>query len=164
MSEHDSPNWTAVGEAMAKRRKSEKLTQEDLHDAAHVSVSVIAELERGIPRKRRSPGTLERLSSALGWPRNHLDDILNRRATQASAAENLTPAEQALRSIGERLDNVDKKLDTVLAQQRDILWRLPRSSGMGIELAGSGHDQADHDRGDRGEGGQAVQDADAGAG
>jgi len=144
VSEHDLPDWTAVGEAVEAQRNALKMTQEELHVAARVSISVIAELERGITRKRRAPGTLERLSEALDWPANYLDDILNGRptpgrATPEQSVGDLTSAEEAFRSIGEKLDNLSGKLDALL-RHYDIVWQPGQSSGTSVELEGYGHE------------------------
>ena len=144
MSEHDLPAWTAVGAALEARRNALKMTQAELHVAARVSISVIAELEKGITRKRRTPGTLERLSEALDWPANYLDDILNGhskpgRSTPEQPAVGLTPAEEAFcRSIAEKLDNLNGKLDALL-NHYDIAWQPSQSSGTSVELPGYGH-------------------------
>ena len=143
MSEHDLPDWTAVGEAVEARRTALKMTQDELHVAARVSISVIAELENRIIRNRRAPGTLERLSEALGWSANYLDDKLNRRpvpgrATPEQAAGELTPAEKALRSIEGKLDNLSGKLDALL-KHYDIVWQPGQSSGTSVELGEYGH-------------------------
>ena len=137
MSEHDPGAWRAVGEAMEGRRNAlNKMTQEELQIAAQVSTSVIAELEQVVIRTRRAPGTLARLSKALRWPENHLDDILNGRtppecATPEQAADDLTSEEKALRSIGEKLDT--------LLKHYDIVWPPSQPSGIGVELESHEH-------------------------
>ena len=137
MSEHDPGAWRAVGEAMEGRRNAlNKMTQEELQIAAQVSTSVIAELEQVVIRTRRAPGTLARLSKALRWPENHLDDILNGRtppecATPEQAADDLTSEEKALRSIGEKLDTLHGKLDALL-KHYDIVWQPARHPGSAL--------------------------------
>ena len=143
MSEHDPQAWRAVGKALkAQRDDVLKMTQEELHVAAQVSISVIAELEKGLIRKR-VPGTLARLSKALRWPENHLDDMLNghatpERATPEQAVGGPTPSEEPLRSIGEKLDNVNGKLDALL-KHYDIVWPPSQPSGIGVELESHEH-------------------------
>jgi len=123
VSEHDPGAWRAVGEAMEGRRNAlNKMTQE--------------ELQQVVIRTRRAPGTLARLSKALRWPENHLDDILNGRtppecATPEQAADDLTSEEKALRSIGEKLDT--------LLKHYDIVWQPSPPSGISVELPGPGH-------------------------
>jgi transcriptional regulator with XRE-family HTH domain len=143
VSEHDVPDWAAVGEAMVKRRDAlNKMTQEELHVAARVSISAISELENGVIRNR-APGTLARLSKALRWPANHLDDILDKRtaperATPEQADDDLTSEEKALRSIEGKLDNLNGKLDALL-KHYDIVWQPGPPSGISVELTGPDH-------------------------
>jgi transcriptional regulator with XRE-family HTH domain len=137
---------------MEAQRNLLKMTQEDLHVAARVSISVIAELENGTTRKRRAPGTLERLSEALRWPANHLDNILNGRtppgrATPEQAVSDLTSAKNALRLIGEKLDNLNGKLDALL-KHYDIKWQPGQSSGISVDLEGYGHSYEPPEPGD----------------
>ena len=127
MSELEKRAWTAVGAALLARRKAQKMTQEELHEAADVSIFVISEIEKVRKIRDRGPGTLGRLSKALGWPENHLDSILIRHLTPGSvtpeqAAAELTPTEKAFREFGEKLDNLNGKLDALL-KRYDIMWQ-----------------------------------------
>jgi transcriptional regulator with XRE-family HTH domain len=144
VSEQDLGDWTAVGEALVARRKAQKMTQDELHDAADVSIFVISEIEKAEKIRNRAPGTLERLSRALDWPANHLDNILNRHLTPGPVTPeqpvgDLTPAEEAFRrSIEEKLDNLNGKLDALL-KHHDIMWQPGQSSGTSVEPPGYDH-------------------------
>jgi transcriptional regulator with XRE-family HTH domain len=144
VSEQALPDWEAVGEALEAQRNALKMTQDELHVAARVSISVIAEIEKAEKIRNRAPGTLERLSRALDWPANHLDNILNRHPTPVPAtpeqpAGNLTPAEEAFRrSVAEKLDNLNGKLDALL-KHHDIVWQSGHSSETSVELPGYDH-------------------------
>jgi hypothetical protein len=103
-------------------------------------VPVISEIEK---IRDRGPGTLGRLSEALDWPENHLDNILNRHlkpglATPEHPASDLTPAEKAFLSFGEKLDKLNGKLDALL-KHYDIVWQPGEPSGTSIDLAGYDH-------------------------
>jgi hypothetical protein len=143
VSKHDPRAWKAVGKAVKEQRDDVlKMTQEELHVAAQISISVIAEIEKVVIRER-VPGTLPRLSKALRWPENYLDDILNGHATPElatpeQAVGDPTPPEESLRSIGKKLDNVNGKLDALL-KHYDIVWEPGQPSGIGFELEGDGH-------------------------
>jgi hypothetical protein len=144
VSKHDPRAWKAVGKAVKKQRGAlDQMTQEELHVAAQVGISVISELENGVIIRDRAPGTLARLSEALHWPANHLDDLLKGRTTPGSAipeqsADDPAPTEESLRSIGEKLDNVNGKLDALL-QHYDIVWQPSPPSGIRVELTGPDH-------------------------
>jgi hypothetical protein len=138
VSEHDPQAWKAVGEAVkAQRGALDKMTQEELRVAARVGISVISELENGVIRDR-APGTLPRLSQALGWSANHLDDMLEGRTTPEQAVGDPPPTDESLRSIGEKLDNVNGKLDALL-NHYDIVWEPGQPSGIGFELEDDNH-------------------------
>jgi transcriptional regulator with XRE-family HTH domain len=143
VSEQELRGWTAVGEALVARRKAQKMTQKQLHDAADVSIFVISEIEKVSKIRDRGPGTLGRLSGALDWPENHLDNILSRHlnpglAAPEQSASGLTPAEKAFLSFGEKLDKINGKLDALL-KHYDIVWQPGESSGTSVDLAGYDH-------------------------
>jgi hypothetical protein len=144
LSEQELRGWTAVGDALVAQRKARNMTQAKLRDAAEVSIFVISEIETVRKIRDRGPGTLGRLSEALGWPQNHLDNILNlylrpELATpQQQPASDLTPAEKAFLSFGEKLDKLNGKLDALL-KHYDIVWQPGEPSGASVDLAGYDH-------------------------
>jgi transcriptional regulator with XRE-family HTH domain len=108
-------DWVAVAEAITGRMRELKLSQRDLAMHSNVSVATIREIQRHRIKRRRNPRTLESLSESLGWPRQHLDAVLNGRLPQ-------DPAEPAgddgdLRS---RLDQLEQRLDTIA----DVMHRI----------------------------------------
>jgi transcriptional regulator with XRE-family HTH domain len=108
-------DWVAVAEAITGRMRELKLSQRDLAVHSNVSVATIREIQRHRIKRRRNPRTLESLSESLGWPRQHLDAVLNGRLPQ-------DPAEPAgddgdLRS---RLDLLEQRLDTIA----DVMHRI----------------------------------------
>lgn len=108
-------DWVAVAEAITGRMRELKLSQRDLAVHSNVSVATIREIQRHRIKRRRNPRTLESLSESLGWPRQHLDAVLNGRLPQ-------DPAEPAggdgdLRS---RLDQLEQRLDTIA----DVMHRI----------------------------------------
>jgi transcriptional regulator with XRE-family HTH domain len=136
VSQQEVPAWTAVGEEVARLREELGMTQEELSAAATVSISVIGEIERGTIRTRRAPGTLERLSTALRRPSAHLDGLLY--GARTSAADNLTPPDQVLRSIRDELHSLTGRIDALLARP-DVQWHPRASSDVSVELENRGH-------------------------
>lgn len=57
-------DWTRLGDAIRRRRVSLRMTQEQLAEAANVSVNTIRNLEQG---KRARQLTLPPINAALGW-------------------------------------------------------------------------------------------------
>ena len=118
-------DWVAVAEAITGRMRELKLSQRDLGVHSNVSVATIREIQRHRIKRRRNPRTLESLSESLGWPRQHLDAVLNGRLPQ-------DPAEPA-RDDGDlrsRLDQLEQRLDTIA----DVVHRIDAKIDVIIDL------------------------------
>lgn len=126
-------DWVSVAEAITGRMRELKLSQRDLAVHSNVSVATIREIQRHRIKRRRNPRTLESLSESLGWPRQHLDAVLNGRLPQ-------DPAEPAgddgdLRS---RLDQLEQRLDTIA----DVMHRIDAKIDV---IAGHWHGASGHE-------------------
>jgi transcriptional regulator with XRE-family HTH domain len=108
-------DWVAVAEAITGRMRELKLSQRDLAVHSNVSVATIREIQRHRIKRRRNPRTLESLSESLGWPRQHLDAVLNGRLPQDPAE--LTGDDGDLRS---RLEQLEQRLNTIA----DVMYRI----------------------------------------
>ena len=108
-------DWVGVAEAITGRMRELKLSQRDLAVHSNVSVATIREIQRHRIKRRRNPRTLESLSESLGWPRQHLDSVLNGRLPQETAGPAGDDAD--LRS---RLDQLEQRLDTIV----DVMHRI----------------------------------------
>lgn len=134
-------DWVAVAEAITGRMRELKLSQRDLAVHSNVSVATIREIQRHRIKRRRNPRTLESLSESLGWPRQHLDAVLNGRLPQ-------DPAEPAgddgdLRS---RLDQLEQRLDTIA----DVMHRIDAKIDVIIDFRHDTARRPDHEQGDAG--------------
>jgi hypothetical protein len=99
-----------------------KLSQRDLAVHSNVSVATIREIQRHRIKRRRNPRTLESLSESLGWPRQHLDAVLNGRVPQDPAEpagddgdlrSRLDQLEQRLATIADVMHRIDAKIDVI---------------------------------------------------
>src|SRR5450755_3818483 len=81
--EGDPENWAAVARAISDRVRELGWRQSELAGRSHVSVAVVREIQRHTVERRRSRRTLEALSVALGWDREHLDRVLKGQVQQA---------------------------------------------------------------------------------
>jgi hypothetical protein len=102
--------------------------------------------------KARGSTCQGRVQPERRWPANHLDNILNGRtppgrATPEQAVSDLASAKNALRLIGEKLDNLNGKLDALL-KHYDIKWQPGQSSGISVDLEGYGHSYEPPEPGD----------------
>lgn len=73
----DPHAWTRLGQAFAAARKARGLRQEDLAEAAGVSLGSVQNAEAGIAPKARMPQTIYPIAKALGWPEGAIDNILS---------------------------------------------------------------------------------------
>ena len=101
-------DWFEVAEAITGRMRELKMSQKDLATDSNVSVATIREIQKHRISRRRNPRTLESLSEALGWPRQHLDAVLNGRLPQVAAEA--TGDDDGLRA---RLEQLERRLDTI---------------------------------------------------
>ncbi len=104
-----SEDWAAVAVAINERLSGLGWRQRELAERSGVSLATVREIQRHSVERRRSPRTLESLSSALGWPPGHLLSVL-----RGQAAPELTSrgTDNAL----SRLDRVERKLDDITAR------------------------------------------------
>ena len=118
-----SEDWVAVAEAITGRMRELKVSQRDLAVQSNVSVATIREIQRHRISRRRNPRTLESLSETLGWPRQHLDAVLNGRLPQEPAEagrddgdlrSRLDELEQRLNTIVDVVHRIDAKIDIIL--------------------------------------------------
>jgi transcriptional regulator with XRE-family HTH domain len=131
-------DWVAVAEAITGRMRELELSQRDLAVQSNVSVATIREIQRHRISRRRNPRTLESLSETLGWPRQHLDAVLNGRLPQDPAEASGDDSD--LRS---RLDALEQRLNTIV----DVVHRIDAKIDIIIDL---GHGDLGH--GDLGHG------------
>ena len=134
-------DWVAVAEAITGRMRELKLSQRDLAVHSNVSVATIREIQRHRIKRRRNPRTLESLSESLGWPRQHLDAVLNGRLPQDPAG----PAGDD-GDLGSRLDQLEQRLDTIA----DVMHRIDAKIDVIIDFRHDTARQPDHERGDAG--------------
>lgn len=104
-----SDDWAAVARAINERVAELGWRQRELAERSHVSLATVREIQRHTVERRRSPRTLESLSVTLGWPPQHLDEVLNGvespRAGQPVTGSGETP--------WSRLDALERRLDEI---------------------------------------------------
>ncbi len=120
MSEGDPEDWAAVARVIGDRVRELGWPQRELAERSRVSVAVVREIQRHTVERRRSRRTLEALSVALGWDREHLDRVLKGQAQQAGnrAAPDSVALWSRLDSIDQRLDEIIKLLTELTSQNR----------------------------------------------
>src|SRR6266498_4551501 len=123
-----SEDWSAVAKAINERVNELGWRQRELAERSHVSQAIVRELQHHTVERRRSPRTLESLSTALGWHPRHLDAVLQGR-TPPDPGEpvrdsgdalwsRLDRLEQHLTEITERLDGMKDDLTMVIEHVR----------------------------------------------
>ncbi|MEU4806614.1 XRE family transcriptional regulator [Actinosynnema sp. NPDC023587] len=124
-----SEDWAAVAKAINQRVNELGWRQRELAERSHVSQAIVREVQHHTVERRRSPRTLESLSTTLGWHPQHLDAVLhNRRPPEAGEPvanptdtlwSRLDSVEQRLAEITERLDDLKTDLATVIEHVRE---------------------------------------------
>jgi transcriptional regulator with XRE-family HTH domain len=141
-------DWVAVAEAITGRMRELKLSQRDLAVHSNVSVATIREIQRHRINRRRNPRTLESLSESLGWPRQHLDAVLNGRLPQDPAEpagddgdlrSRLDQLEQRLETIVDVMRRIDAKIDVIIDHRHDAARPGP-TRPPGHEQRDAGHE------------------------
>jgi transcriptional regulator with XRE-family HTH domain len=138
-----SENWVAVGDAVNERLGERKVTQKRLAERSKVSSATIRQIQHHGGRHRHTPRTLEALSTALDWPPNHLDNVLNGRLQQETVEQaagdatlqfRLGALEQLLRKIGVVLE---QRLGSVV----DVIYNSNSEVDITIEIKHARHDR-----------------------
>ncbi len=124
-----SEDWAAVAKAINQRVNELGWRQKELAERSNVSQAIVREVQHRTVERRRSPRTLESLSTALGWHPQHLDAVLHNRMPPAVGEPVANPTdtlwsrldsvEQRLNEITERLDDLKADLATVVEHIRE---------------------------------------------
>lgn len=102
-------DWAAVAKAINQRVAELGWPQGELAARSRVSRGIVREIQHHSAERRRSTRTLEALSTALGWDRDHLDAVLH--GEPATAGDAAAPgAGPALES---RIDELESQLSVM---------------------------------------------------
>jgi DNA-binding Xre family transcriptional regulator len=113
-------DWQTVARAINERMALRRIGQQELADLAGISVSTLRLVQHGANRRVRNK-TLAAIARALGWPDDHLQNILTGRsdgdAVPAGAdqpilvgleiLDGVREIRDELRRIAHRLDEMD---------------------------------------------------------
>lgn len=105
-------DWDAVAAAIQARLSELDMTQADLAARAGVASETVRELRTNLRPRRRSPRTMSAISEALGWPPNHLAQVLG--GGQVELAD--VPAAVELGEITEELAAITARLTDIAAR------------------------------------------------
>lgn len=121
-STENGEDWQAVARAVNDRMKARRISQQELADLADISVSTLRLVQRAANPGTRNT-TLSAIARALGWPEDHLLQVLTagRPATRAQAEgdrpqvavlqilDGVQEIRDELRRIAHRLDEMDRR-------------------------------------------------------
>jgi transcriptional regulator with XRE-family HTH domain len=105
-------NWAAVAAALRERLDERGMTMTDLAARSGVSLTTVRELVHVLNTRRRQPRTLASLSSALGWPEDHLGTVLRGRTTPAPPANDLAAIRREVRDLRQRVEALERSSGT----------------------------------------------------
>jgi transcriptional regulator with XRE-family HTH domain len=123
-----SEDWAAVAVSINERLSGLGWRQRDLAERSGVSLATVREIQRHSVERRRSPRTLESLSSALGWSPRHLAGVLRGQPLPESTGRGRDNALSRLDGVERRLDDITSRLDAVRADLATVIEhvRAPR--------------------------------------
>ncbi|ODU04166.1 MAG: hypothetical protein ABS81_11625 [Pseudonocardia sp. SCN 72-86] len=107
-------DWSAVGDALRARLDERGMTMTELAARSGVSLTTVRELVHVLNTRRRQPRTLGSLSTALGWPADHLGSVLRNQATPGAHADppvessHLTAVERELKDLRMRVEALER--------------------------------------------------------
>lgn len=129
-----SEDWPAVARAIQQRMAELGLSQRDLVTRSNLSKAIVREIQHNVVQRRRSPRTLESLSTALDWHPDHLAAIMTDRRPPAigeppirhddDIAGRLGNIEYYLRELTEKVSevaDVSNRLDDIHATVEKVL-------------------------------------------
>ncbi|OLT11304.1 hypothetical protein BJF78_27320 [Pseudonocardia sp. CNS-139] len=105
-------DWSAVGAAIQTRLDEQGLTMTELAARSGVSLTTVRELVHVLSTRRRQPRVLASLSTALGWPDDHLAAVLRGRAQpEPPPPDELAAIRRELRELRARVEALEAKGD-----------------------------------------------------
>ncbi len=105
-------NWAAVAAALRERLDERGMTMTDLAARSGVSLTTVRELVHVLNTRRRQPRTLASLSTALGWPDDHLGTVLRGRITPTPPPNDLAAIRRELRDLRQRVEALERSCGT----------------------------------------------------
>ncbi|MFD5823879.1 XRE family transcriptional regulator [Lentzea sp. NPDC060358] len=122
-----SEDWAAVAKAINQRVDELGLRQKELAERSHVSLAIVREIQHNLVERRRSPRTLESLSTALGWHPLHLDAVLRGR-TPPEVGDPVVDLADTLWTrmdrVEERLEDITERLDALKSDVASVMSQL----------------------------------------
>lgn len=107
-------DWDAVASVISTRMAELDMTQQELASRAGVALQTVRELQHNLVPRKRTPRTLETMSTALGLSSSHLGTVLeggsppNPDESDPVLAE-LDEIKRTLTTITERLDAIEHR-------------------------------------------------------
>lgn len=103
-----SQDWAAVAAALRNRLDQQGTTMTDLAARSGVSLTTVRELVHMLNTRRRQPRTLAALSTALGWPADHLGAVLRGQGAEQSDPGELATIRRELRDLRGRVEALER--------------------------------------------------------
>jgi transcriptional regulator with XRE-family HTH domain len=101
-------DWPAVSSALRARLDEQGMTMTELASRSGVSLTTVRELVHLLNTRRRQPRTLASLSTALGWPDDHLGRVLRGRAAEAPPTDDVAALRREVRDLRGRVEALER--------------------------------------------------------
>lgn len=103
-----SQDWAAVAAALRERLDQQGTTMTELATRSGVSLTTVRELVHMLNTRRRQPRTLAALSTALGWPSDHLGAVLRGQGATEPDPDELADLRRELRELRDRVAALER--------------------------------------------------------
>ena len=119
MNAHEARDWDAVAGAITARLTETRMTQMEVASRAQVSLTTLRELQHNLNPRRRRPQTLAAVSEALGWPAEHLEQILRGARPSRPDYETADPILAAIDALEQEVRQLRGRVETIEQQLAD---------------------------------------------
>jgi DNA-binding Xre family transcriptional regulator len=109
----EGEDWSAVAMALNRRMAARRVGQQELAELSRVSVSTLRQVQHGAGRRVQNK-TLTAISRALGWPDEHLTQVLmSDQQHPAQPSDDGDPVLAALHRVEQQLRELNQRLSGI---------------------------------------------------
>jgi transcriptional regulator with XRE-family HTH domain len=105
-------DWSAVASALRGRLDERGMTMTELATRSGVSLTTVRELVHVLNTRRRQPRILASLSTALGWPADHLGSVLRGRQPAHDSPTGPPDVHRELDELRRRVEALERIVGT----------------------------------------------------
>jgi flagellar biosynthesis/type III secretory pathway chaperone len=117
-------DWNAVAAAIDERIADLGVQLQAVAERSQVSESTIRELRYNTQRRKRSARTLESVSIALEWERDHLSNVLGGQSPSGNQPTDMARLRSRVDSLDEKVERLAAGVEENNRLMREVIGRL----------------------------------------